>query len=102
MQPQELTARMASGNAPTIVDVRTGFEYYAGHIPGAIHVPTWKILLRLDSLPADRQAELVLLCESGPRARIARKLLGFLGYSNVALLEGHMAGWRRSNLPRQK
>lgn len=102
MQPEELAKRMAAGQAPAVVDVRTGFEFRAGHIPGAIHAPVWKILLRLAVLPPDRQAELVVLCELGPRARMGQALLGFLGYRNVSLLDGHMAGWRRSGLPLDK
>ena len=99
MQPRKLAEKIDSGQAPAVVDVRTGFEFRAGHIPGAIHAPLWKILLRLAALPPGKQAQLVVLCELGPRAVMARALLGFLGYRNVALLDGHMAAWRRSGLP---
>jgi rhodanese-related sulfurtransferase len=102
MQQSELVRRMASGAPPVVVDVRTGFEFRAGHIPGALHVPTWKILLRIDSIPADRGSELVVLCALGPRAAIAKGLLGLLGYRDVTLLEGHMSLWQRSGLPLQK
>jgi hydroxyacylglutathione hydrolase len=101
MQPRELAGKIASGQAPAVVDVRTGFEFRAGHIPGAIHAPLWKILLRLAALPPDKQTELVVLCELGPRARMAKSLLAFLGYRNAALLEGHMSVWRRSGLPQE-
>jgi rhodanese-related sulfurtransferase len=102
MQPQELLKRMKSNDAPSVVDVRTGFEYKAGHIPGALHAPTWKIVLRLAPLPKDKSTELVVLCELGPRAKIAKALLGSLGYRNITLLDGHMSGWRRSGLPIDK
>ena len=102
MQPQELLKRMKSKQSPAIIDVRTGFEFRAGHIPGAIHAPTWKILLRLAHIPSERNAELVVLCELGPRARIAKVLLGAFGYRNVALLDGHMAAWRQAGRPMEK
>ncbi|WP_224982885.1 rhodanese-like domain-containing protein [Geomonas agri] len=102
MQPNELMKCMKSKNAPILVDVRTGIEFRRGHIPGALHAPTWKILLRLDKIPSDRNAELVITCEHGPRARIAESLLQAYGYRNIALLDGHMAGWRRSGFPLQK
>jgi rhodanese-related sulfurtransferase len=102
MQSQELARRIASGQAPAVIDVRTGFEFRAGHIPGAINAPIWKILLRIAPLPGDRQAELAVLCALGPRAMMAKVLLGFLGYRNVTLLDGHMAGWRRDGLPQVK
>jgi len=102
MQPQELLERLQSDRPPVVVDVRTGFEFRTGHIPGAIHAPTWKVVLRLARIPADRDAELVLTCELGPRARIVKGLLGAMGYRNVDLLAGHMAGWRRDGRPLEK
>lgn len=102
MQPQELAKKITDGQPPTVVDVRTGFEFKAGHITGAINAPVWKILLRLASLPRDKQAELVVLCELGPRAVMGKTLLGLLGYRNVTLLAGHMAAWRRLGLPMVK
>ncbi|MFZ2949856.1 MAG: rhodanese-like domain-containing protein [Desulfuromonadaceae bacterium] len=99
MQPKELADKIADGQPPAVVDVRTGFEFRAGHIPGAINAPVWKIVLRLAPLPQDKNAELVVLCELGPRAMMGRTLLGVLGYRHVTLLEGHMAAWRRLGLP---
>lgn len=58
-----------------MVDVRSGFEFRNGHIPGAIHAPTWKIQLRLAKLPSARGTELVFTCEHGPRDRMAKGLL---------------------------
>ena len=99
MEPLILSEKIAAGQAPTVIDVRTGFEFRAGHIPGAVNAPVWKILLRLAALPTDRNAELVVLCELGPRAMMGKALLGLLGFRNVSLLTGHMAAWRRLGLP---
>ena len=96
MQLIELAERIKSKKPPTVVDVRSGFEFRRGHIPGAIHAPDWKILLRLARIPSDKNAELVVTCEHGPRAQLAKGLLEAFGYRNVALLTGHMAGWRRT------
>ena len=82
--------------------MRSGFEYRAGHIPGAVHAPGLKILLRLAPLPKEKQALLVVTCEHGPRAQLARSFLALAGYRNVELLAGHMAGWRRAGLPLAK
>ncbi len=102
MQPEELNKRIQLKNAPVVVDVRHGFEFKGGHVPGAIHAPTWKLLLRLAPIPSDRTAELVVTCELGPRAQIAKGLLELIGYRNVTLLEGHMSRWRKSGLPVEK
>jgi hydroxyacylglutathione hydrolase len=98
----ELADKIALGRPPAVVDVRTGFEFRAGHIPGAIHAPIWKILLKLAPLPEDRRTELVVLCELGPRAMLGKALLGALGFRKVTLLAGHMAAWRRLGLPMVK
>jgi rhodanese-related sulfurtransferase len=102
MQTLELAERIKSKRPPTVVDVRTVFEFRKGHIPGAIHAPTWKILLRLAQIPSDKSAELVITCELGPRARIAKGLLNAFGYRNVVLLVGQMAGWRQAGHPQVK
>jgi hydroxyacylglutathione hydrolase len=99
MKPKELLSRIQSKNPPAIIDVRTGFEFRTGHIPGAIHAPTWKILLRLARIPSDKDAEMVVTCEHGPRAQMAMGLLRTFGYRNVVLLTGQMATWRQAGHP---
>jgi len=102
MQRQELLRRIQLKQPPVVLDVRSGFEFRSGHIPGAIHAPTLKILLRLAKLPTDKSGELVVTCEHGPRAQLASSILNLIGYRNVTLLEGHMAAWRRERLPLEK
>jgi len=99
MQQQELLRRMKSRQPPVVLDVRTGMEFRRGHIRGAIHTPLLKILFRMARIPSDRGAELVVTCEHGPRAQIAKGLLALLGYRNVSLLDGHMAAWRQGGRP---
>jgi hydroxyacylglutathione hydrolase len=102
MQPRELAKNIRSGHPPCVLDVRSGFEFDSGHIPEAVHAPFLKILLRRVALPAEKQSLIVLTCEHGPRACLARTLLGLLGYRNLQLLDGHMAGWRRAGLPLER
>ena len=102
MQAKELVRQLKSKQPPVVIDVRSGFEFRAGHIPGAIHAPALKILLRLAPLPREKDLLLVVTCEHGPRAQMAKSFLGLAGYRNVELLVGHMSGWRRAGLPQQK
>lgn len=102
MQPKELLQRMKSKQPPTILDVRSGMEFQRGHIPGAIHASTLKILLRMARLPSDKSSELIVTCEHGPRAQLAKGVLGIFGYRNVALLAGHMSAWRQAKHPQEK
>jgi len=102
MQASELVRRIKEGKPPVVLDARSGFEYRSGHIPGAIHAPFMKVLLRLAELPEDKGQTVVLTCEHGPRAQMVMSTLSRSGYSKIELLEGHMAGWRRAKLPLEK
>jgi len=99
MKIKELVARLETADCPCIIDVRSLVEYRSGHIPGARHIPFWGTLPQRSSLPDDKQVEIVLTCEHGPRARVAAVQLAILGYSRVSLLAGHMSEWRRRQLP---
>ena len=96
--PQALLAAIDAGTAPVIVDVRTRREYEAGHVPGAIHVPFYTLLVRQDDIPGPRERPVVVYCEHGPRAGVARLALRLTGFTDVRYLDGHMAGWRKSGL----
>ena len=61
-----------------------------------------RILLRLARLPRDKSAEMVITCEHGPRALMAQGILTARGYRNNSLLDGHMAGWKKADLPIEK
>lgn len=97
---EELAIRLQSGNLPPIVDVRSLGEFDAGHVPGAVHVPFYRILGASESLPeADVDQPIVVYCEHGPRAGLARAQLWFVSDHPVRFLEGHMTAWREAGLP---
>ena len=102
MKANELLKRIQSKSAPVVLDVRTGIEFKRGHVPGAINAPPRKVLLKTAKLPKDTSAELVIYCEHGPRAMIAKKLLALRGYKNSSLLEGDMLRWKKAGLPLEK
>jgi len=102
MTGKDLAKRLKTKTPPCVVDVRSIFEFRSGHIPGAIHSPFWRILFRMAGLPQDKQSLVIVTCEHGPRAQMAKSLLSFTGYKRVDLLEGHMSAWRRAGLPLEK
>jgi len=100
MQASELLRRIESKTAPVVVDTRSEYEFGRGHIPGAINAPVRKILLnRAASLPPDKTREMVVHCEHGQRAALARFFLGLYGYRNTAPLEGDLEEWKKAGLP---
>jgi rhodanese-related sulfurtransferase len=102
MKAKELLKRIESKNAPVVIDARTGIEFKRGHVPGAISVPPRKIVLKTAKLPKDSSAEMVIYCEHGQRAWIAKKLLAARGYRNTTLLAGHLKDWKKASLPLEK
>lgn len=98
----ELHRLIDSGAAPLVLDVRSGFEFNSGHIPAAVHAPLMSLVKTTSALPCDKESLLVLTCEHGPRAQLARMMLKWSGFRNIELLDGHMACWRRSGHPLEK
>ena len=97
-----LHALIKSGNAPTIVDVRFGLEFAAGHVPGAIHLPFWLAFTRARGIDAPRDKPVVVYCAHGPRAAVGRLALKLAGFTRLHYLKGHMTGWIRAGLPLEK
>lgn len=102
MDNKHLAQLIRQNKAPQVIDVRSGFEYRSGHIPGALHLPLFKLLFRVARLPQDTQADYVIVCEHGPRAQMVQGLMLRKGYGRLQLLDGHMAGWRARGLPLEK
>jgi len=98
----ELTDQIKSGSPPTIVDVRSSDEYEAGHIPGAIHIPWWAVFTRNSKIPSTHEEPLVIYCEHGPRAKLAKLAFRIVGFQEILYLEGHMSSWKEANLQIEK
>lgn len=95
----ELAARLEQGASVPIVDVRSAGEYAEAHVPGAVHVPFYAVIGRRAELPAHEGEPLVVYCEHGPRAGLARMGLWMAGAGEVRFLEGHMTAWKAEGLP---
>jgi rhodanese-related sulfurtransferase len=93
---EEFEKRLKSGQAPVLLDVRSDAEFNSGHISGAIHAPLPNVLKATHVASQNKQDLLVIICEHGPRAQLAKVLLKCNGYKNIELLNGHMAHWRHS------
>jgi len=78
------------------VDVRTASEYASGHVPGAINIPMEQIEARLADLSTD--CPIVLICQSGVRARLAAALLE-PRRTDVTVLDGGTSAWVSAGFP---
>jgi len=79
-----------------LVDVRSSSEFASGHIPGAINIPMEEIEARLDDL--DVNLPIVLICQSGKRARMSSSLLEPC-QRQITVLEGGTQAWIRAGFP---
>lgn len=102
MTAEELEERVRSGQAPIILDVRSLAEFQSGHIQGALHAPLMNIVSATQSFAPNKNDALLLVCEHGPRAQLAKGLLKWHGYKQIELLSGHMAQWRQMGRAVQK
>ncbi len=80
---EEAKTMMDSGDAVTIVDVRTREEYETGHIPGALLIPNETISDQQPELLPDQSAVILVYCRSGNRSRQASQKLADMGYTEV-------------------
>ena len=65
-----------------ILDVRTKAEYDAGHANDAIHHDIMDMMYgKFPEIPKD--AEIIMYCESGNRAMMAKSMMENAGYTNV-------------------
>ena len=87
--------RKQLGNGVVLVDVREAEEFEAGHIPGAVHVPRSYLESRIENAVSDRDAHVVLYCQSGNRSAWgAHALKDLLGYENVESMRGGITLWK--------
>jgi membrane protein DedA with SNARE-associated domain/rhodanese-related sulfurtransferase len=91
----DLSALMAAGEKPIIVDVRspTARTLEPRWIPGAIHVPVDDVSRHLAELPRDREIVVYCTCPSEASAARVAKLLINHGFKEVRPLYGGLDAW---------
>jgi glyoxylase-like metal-dependent hydrolase (beta-lactamase superfamily II)/rhodanese-related sulfurtransferase len=91
---EELGRVLAGPHAPLVVDVRMPAEYRSVYLDPSVSLPLDEIGRRRGELPRDR--ELVLVCRTGARARLAAEELTDL---RTRVLEGGLVAWQEAGHP---
>jgi rhodanese-related sulfurtransferase len=86
----------AAGRRAQLVDVRSATEFATAHLPGAINIPLEQIERRTADL--DANAPVVLVCQTGTRARLAHALLAENG-KELVVLDGGTSAWLQAGYP---
>lgn len=82
-----------------LLDVREDDERATGYAAGSIGVPNGGVELRIATLAASRDQEILAICASGGRSLLAARTLRELGYANARSVRGGHARWRDEGLP---
>ncbi len=97
VSPRDLYAQMEGGDGPVVIDVRFGYEWRSGHIPGTVNV-------ELGDLPQASRSMAVggryaTVCAAGPRSSTAASILEREGFKDISAMEGGTDSWEEAGLP---
>jgi rhodanese-related sulfurtransferase len=87
----------ANRDAVQIVDVREPFEWEAGHIEEALHIPLNRLMAG-GGEELDRSRPVVAVCRSGNRSELAAVMLQARGH-DAHNMQGGMEAWESAGLP---
>lgn len=79
-----------------ILDVREDYEWEAGHVDGALHIPLDRLPDSLEDLDPDQ--DLAVICRTGGRSARATAWLESHGYTAVNV-NGGMGAWLEAGKP---
>ena len=96
---QDLYAKLKSGQAPYILDVRTPAEWKSSRIDGAVNIPITSLKQEIKNLNIPLDRPVVAICLSAHRSIPAVRLLNLAGFNDARQLQGGMQAWWQSGLP---
>lgn len=99
MSASDLHGLLQSPHPPRVLDVRSAAEFEHAHIAAAYNVPLHLLGEHAAELRAVSDRAIVLVCQSGQRARRADELLRQAGMTALQVLDGGMAAWQHAQLP---
>ncbi len=94
------TKRMLENGGAQVVDVREGWEYQSGHIPGADHIPVNTVFARRSELSPDQ--DIIFVCSVGQRSALACEMAAAAGLSRIYNVEGGTEAWVDAGYPVEK
>lgn len=80
-----------------LVDVRTATEYASGHIKGFENITLNSLEKNVSKIQKD--APVIIHCQSGVRGAMAYSILEKLGYNNILNYSGSINDWSAKKLP---
>ena len=96
--PAQLPQLQSRENA-VIVDVNEADKFKHGHISQAINLPFGRFGDSIGKLKKHKNKPIVLTCDTGTNSRKAVAILKNNEFSDIYVLSGGLAAWRKDNLP---
>jgi rhodanese-related sulfurtransferase len=93
VSPRDLKAMLADAGELALFDVREELIFSRGHLLHARSLPLSRLELRIRALVPRRATPVVLVDDGDGLAQRAAGTLARLGYTNLAALDGGIAGW---------
>lgn len=83
---EELKEKVSQG--AMLLDVRSKQEYNEGHLQGAVNVPDFELINRIQKEIPKKNQLIIIYCQYGGRSRNAYMIMRRLGYTNIYNLYG--------------
>jgi len=98
MEPEALRALLDRRRRENVyvLDVRTGEEYAAGHVAGAVWAPGGQAVQATDEYVAVRSGTIVCVCDGLVRSVMTAAWLMRMGLPRVFALAGGLPAWERA------
>jgi len=97
IMPVEKVNEAVEAGEVTVVDIRRGEDFAAGHVAGAVSLPFGENMQEgFADLP---EGKLVVACYSGQTAGQTTAIMRELGYDAVSMKYGMELGWTAAELP---
>ena len=93
IEPEDVHARLESGDDLLLLDCRTTAEHETACIEQATLIPLQEMSIRIDELEPWRERPVVVFCHKGARSLIITRLLRHLGFIDVRSMHGGIDRW---------
>lgn len=87
--------KLITYSKPIVLDVRTYYEFHAGHIKSAILIPHNELPFRINEIKASKESDILIYCHAGHRSVAAAHYLLLQGYTSVYNLEAGIIEWEQ-------
>lgn len=96
------TAEERQARGELLLDIREADDYKEFHAPNTTNIPMGRLALRLSELESYKSKPIMVIDHAEQRAPRAMEVLLKAGFSQVFVVKGGMAEWKKAGLPIEK